>query len=221
MTRHKTFKRLVRARMEKTSESYTAARAALLTADDPNSGASDGPGLVVSDEVIRGRTGRGWEDWFGLIDEWGGTEHSHKEIAAWIRAEHDTDGWSSQAVTVSYERARHMRAVGERDDGFVVTASKTVAVPIERLYEAFVDESVRRSWLPDAELTERTATKPKSARFDWGEGDSRVVVGLEAKGNEKSTASLAHEKLPDAGEADRMKAYWRERVTTLKEVLER
>ena len=50
---------------------------------------------------------------------------------------------------------------------------------------------------------------------------SRVVVGLEAKGDDKSTASLAHEKLPDAGEADRMKAYWRERVTTLKEVLER
>ena len=172
MTRQKTFKRLVRTRMEKTSESYTAARAALLTADDSNSHSrsSDGPELVVSDEVIRGRTGRGWEEWFDLIDEWGGTEHSHKRSPLGSAREHDTDGWSSQAVTVSYERARHMRAVGEKDDGFVVTASKTVAVPIERLYEAFVDESVRRSWLPDAELTERTATKPKSARFDWGDG---------------------------------------------------
>ena len=32
MTRHKSFKRLVRSRMEKTGESYTAARAALLAA---------------------------------------------------------------------------------------------------------------------------------------------------------------------------------------------
>jgi hypothetical protein len=30
MTRHRSFKRLVRARMEKTGESYTAARAMLL-----------------------------------------------------------------------------------------------------------------------------------------------------------------------------------------------
>jgi hypothetical protein len=33
MTRQKSFKRLVRARMEKTGESYTAARARLLSAE--------------------------------------------------------------------------------------------------------------------------------------------------------------------------------------------
>ena len=35
MTTQKSFKRLVRARMEKTGERYAAARAALLTAEDP------------------------------------------------------------------------------------------------------------------------------------------------------------------------------------------
>ena len=35
MTEHKSFKRLVRARMEKTGESYTTARARLLRADEP------------------------------------------------------------------------------------------------------------------------------------------------------------------------------------------
>ena len=35
MTRQKSFKRLVRARMEKTGESYTAARATLLAAEEP------------------------------------------------------------------------------------------------------------------------------------------------------------------------------------------
>jgi hypothetical protein len=93
-------------------------------------------------------------------------------------------------------------------------------VPIERLYEAFVDESVRRRWLPEGELRERTATKPKSARFDWGDGDTRVVVGFEARGEAKSVAALAHEKLPDADEAERMKGFWRERVGVLKAVLE-
>ena len=94
-------------------------------------------------------------------------------------------------------------------------------MPVERLYDAFVDESLRRRWLPDGELTERTATKPKSARFDWGDGATRVNVVFEAKGEEKSTAALQHERLADAEEAERMKAYWRDRVSTLEEVLER
>ena len=41
-----------------------------------------------------------------------------------------------------------------------------------------------------------------------------------AKGEARSTAALQHERLPDAEEAERMKAYWRERITMLKQVLE-
>ena len=41
MTRQKSFKRLVRARMEKTGESYSAARASLLAANEPK--ATEGP----------------------------------------------------------------------------------------------------------------------------------------------------------------------------------
>lgn len=218
MTRQKSFKRLVRARMEKTGESYSAARASLLAADEPKT--IEGPALTMSDDAIRRRTGHGWEHWFDLLDEWGATQRSHADAARWLGEEHDTGGWNAQAIVVSYERARGLRAVGEHADGFTATASKTIAVPVDRLYEAFVDEALRREWLPDAELRERTATRPKSARFDWGSDGTRVVVGFEAKADAKSTASLAHEKLPDAGEAERMKAFWRERVAVLKEVLE-
>jgi hypothetical protein len=218
MTRQKSFKRIVRARMGKTGESYTAARRSLLAAQGPMTSA--GITLTVSDEVIRRRTGRGWEEWFDLLDEWGAIERPHKEIARWLASEHGTDGWSAQSVTVSYERARELRAVGERPGGFSVTAQKTVAVPVDRLFEAFVDESLRRRWLPDGKLRERTATKPKSARFDWGDGETRIIVGFEANGDAKSTAALEHERLPDAEEAERMKAFWRERVVALKEMLE-
>jgi hypothetical protein len=219
MTRQKSFKRLVRARMEKTGERYTAARAALLAAEEPK--ATEGPALTMSDEAIRRRTGRGWEEWFDLLDEWGAVERPHPEIARWLREERGVDGWDAQSVTVSYERARGLRAVGERPEGFSITASKTVAVPVDRLFDAFVDESLRERWLPDGRLRERTATKPKSARFDWGDGETRVVVGFDAKGDEKSSVALEHARLADAGEAERMKVYWRDRVAALKEVLER
>jgi hypothetical protein len=218
MTRQRSFKRLVRDRMEKTGERYAAARASLLAAEESN--AIEGPALTVSDEVIRRRTGRGWEEWFDLLDDWGAMARPHPEIARWLRSEHGIDGWSSQSVTVSYERARGLRAVGEHADGFAVTASKTVAVPVEQLYDAFVDASLRERWLPDDNLRERTATRPRSARFDWGDGSTRVIVGFDARDETKSTVSLEHARLPDAAEAERMKAFWRERVAALKEVLE-
>jgi hypothetical protein len=200
-------------------ESYTAARAALLAAEEPK--ATEGPALSVSDRAIRRKTGRGWEEWFDLLDEWGAADRPHREVARWVAEEHGVKGWGAQAVTVSYERARSLRAVGEHSDGFAITASKTVAVPVDRLYEAFVDESLRTLWLPKGKLRERTASKPTSARFDWGEGQSRVNVAFTAKGAAKSTAALQHERLADAEEAERMTAFWRDRVAVLKEVLER
>ena len=219
MTRQRSFKRIVRARMEKTGESYAAARAMLLAADEPKP--TEGPSLSMSDDAIRRKTGRGWEEWFDLLDEWGAAERRRKDMMAWMAHEHRIKGWGASAVTVNYERARGLRAVGEHADGFTITASKTVSVPVDRLFDAFVTTSLRRRWLPDGELRERTASKPKSARFDWGDGATRVSVGFTAKGDVKSTVALQHERLADAAEAERMKAFWRDRIAALKDVLER
>jgi hypothetical protein len=222
MTRQKSFKRLVRTRMQKTGESYTAARASLLGAHEEPT-VDPKPVLATSDEAIRRRTGRGWEEWFDALDEWGAAERPHREIARWVAEQQGIDplAWNAQAVVSSYERTRGLRAVGEHPDGFTITASKTVAAPVDRLYDAFVDESLRSRWLPDDQLRERTATRPRSVRFDWGDGASRVHVTFMAKGEAKSTAALQHVRLADAREAERMKAYWRERVAVLKEVIER
>ena len=173
MTRQRSFKRLVRARMEKTGESYTA-RTGLAARRARAEGDRPGAALATSDESIRSRTGRGWEEWFDLLDDWGAAERSHRDIARWVAEQQGIHplAWNAQAVVDSYERARGLRAVGEHADGFAITATKTVAVPVDRLYDAFVDESLRERWLPDGELRERTASKPRSARFDWGDGET-------------------------------------------------
>jgi hypothetical protein len=211
MTRQKSFKRLVRARMDKTGESYTAARAMLLAAGEEPA-AKETPELATSDEAIRERTGRGWEEWFDLLDEWGAAELSHRDIARRIAAELGIDplAWNAQAITMSFERSRGLRAAGQRSDGFAVTAQKTVAVPVERLFDAF----------PDDRLRERTATRPRSARYDWQGGESRVNVTFAAKGEASSLVAVEHARLADAAAAERMKAYWRGRLTELKAELE-
>jgi uncharacterized protein YndB with AHSA1/START domain len=177
--------------------------------------------FTISEEAIRRRTGRGWEDWFALLDGWGAAARSHAEIARWLGEQDGVDGWSAQTVAVNYERARGLRAVGEQArGGFTANVSKTVAVPVERLYGAFVDRSQRKRWLPEVQLRERTATKPKSARFDWGADTSRVSVFFESKGKDKSTVSVMHERLPGTRETERMKAFWREHLAGLKRLLE-
>ncbi len=128
--------------------------------------------------------------------------------------------WNVQAVVSSYERARGLRAEGEKDDGFAITVSKTIAVPVERLYDAVVEVSQRQQWLPDGKLSTRTATRPRSARFDAGDDRTRVNLAFLSRGDSKSTVALEHRRLADAGEAQQMKAFWRERLEALKRALE-
>jgi uncharacterized protein YndB with AHSA1/START domain len=220
MTRQRTFKRRVRERMAKTGESYTAARRMLIARGDaPDTPVPQFEPPVAEDRVVAA-TGRGWQQWLEVLDGWGAASRSHTEIARWLRDEHGVDGWYSQSITVGYERARGLRAPGQRPDGFAVGASKTVAVPVERLFEAFEDETLRERWLPGADLHLRTATAPRTARYDWEDGSTRVVVGFDDMGEAKSRVAVSHERLPDADAAEGMKAWWRERLVELKSLLE-
>jgi hypothetical protein len=220
MTTQKTFKRRVRARMTKTGESYTAARRMLIAAGDRPEAAAATFQPTISDERVNEATGRGWQQWFVLLDEWGATSRSHPEIARWLKDERGTPSWWTQTITVGYEQARGLRAPGQHADGWAVSATKTVEVPVERLFQAFEDEGLRVRWLPGAEMRLRTATAPRSARYDWEDGSSRIDVGFTQVGESRSRVAIQHARLPDADTADEMKAWWRERVTALKGLLE-
>jgi hypothetical protein len=219
MTEHKSFKRKVRARMEKTGESYTAARRQLIEA-----GATPDPAPAfkprVSEEAVRGATGRSWEEWFVLLDEWGAKDHSHTEIAEWLTARGDISGWWAQSVTVNYEQARGMRAPGQMKDGFAITASKTVGVPVDVLERAFTNPDERGRWLGAAELHQRKTTAARTARYDWEDGTTRVIVGFREKGEGRSVIALSHERLPDADTGEALKEYWRQALVVLKAHLE-
>jgi uncharacterized protein YndB with AHSA1/START domain len=123
-------------------------------------------------------------------------------------------------VTVGYERARGLRAPGQRrGGGFEVTVSKTVAAPLERVAAAWNDENERERWFPAAPLTARPTRSARSARFDWEDGRTRVVVYLTDKGAEKTAVAVQHERLADTAEADRMRELWRERLAELARLL--
>lgn len=234
MPTQKIFKRRVRARMTKTGESYTTARRQLIrkavpspAADELADDAAAGPPLTpplelpVADEAIRRATGRGWEEWFEILDRWGGTGHRHPEIARWLREEQQVDGWWAQSVTVGYERARGMRDKHQVTTGFSIGVTKTVNVAAEQALAAFTDARRRGRWLTGVGMRQRPTRAANTARFDWPDPRSIVIVYIGPKGPDRSTVAVQHERLPDAETAERLKVEWRARLGQLKAELER
>lgn len=247
MPTQKVFKQRVRARMTKTGESYTAARHQLLRkAADAASPAVVAPGpdavdavagsaspaatvnaeqippdaYLVADESMRRATGKGHEEWFAILDAWEATQHTHTEIARWLGETQGVPSWWTQNVTVSYERARGMRARHQMRDGFSVSATRTMAADADRALAAFTDPAIRNRWLSDVPLTPRPTRAALTARFDWGDPASRVVVNVWPKGEDKVLVSVAHEQLPDAETGERLKTAWRRSLGDLKAMLE-
>ncbi|OLB12846.1 MAG: hypothetical protein AUH07_07020 [Gemmatimonadetes bacterium 13_2_20CM_70_9] len=220
MPTNKDFKRLVRARMQKTGEAYTAARAHLLQKKQ-ESRPVDYARLagMMSDAALKARTGCTWERWVKALDRVAAHTWPHREIAHYVHEKYKVPGWWAQTVTVGYERIKGLRAIGQRrGGGFEATKSKTFAVPLARLYRAWSDARTRARWLADVDLTIRTATPYKSMRITCPD-KTPVAVGFIGKGPRKSQVAIQHEKLPDKAAATRLKQYWEQRLAGLREVL--
>jgi hypothetical protein len=237
MTIQKDFKRLVRGRMQKTGESYTAARTQLLAQKPerrndgtaPRSALPSFPPSVLppdyaklagkSDASIKEKTGCTWERWVKALDHVKAHTWSHREIAKYVHEKYKVEGWWAQTVTVGYERIKGLRAVGQRRDGsFEASKSRTFAAPVSTLYNAFHDARIRSRWLPGVKLTVRTATRDKSMRISWPDGTS-LEIGFTGQGIGKSRVALAHVKLSDKAAAARAKEFWAERFDALEGVL--
>lgn len=223
MTSQKSLKRRVRERMSKTGERYAAARGQVVAKRDRIQAATTRLSVDTerpADERVAKATGRSYEEWFSILDEAGGAARTHRQTADFLIAEHQVDGWWAQSLTYWYQRSRGLRLKHQQADGFTIYATKTIAAPADVLFEAFVDADRRRAWLTDGTMSLRTGKPARTARFDWQDGQTRVNVSFDARGPSKTTVAVAHERLPDADEAERAKADWRQRLTLLQRLVE-
>lgn len=223
MPKQKDLKRLVRTRMDKTGESYTTARSHILKKRGRGSSPvpeSEWPALAgMSDDAVRRKTGRTWKQWVGVLDAVDATTLRHRDIARYLRDDHDVDAWWSQMLTVGYERIRGLRDVGQRRGGhYDANKSKTFGVPLPKLYKAFSVARTRARWLPGVKLAVRTAQPNKSMRVTWPDGTS-VHFYFTARGEAKSVVTIQHTGFKSKTAVARSKAYWGERLDALAEVL--
>jgi uncharacterized protein YndB with AHSA1/START domain len=200
-----------KAPMKKAAVKKTAAKKA---------GAKEKPALM-SDQAVQAKTGKTWPEWFAILDKAGARELDHKGIVAYLVKQHDVGPWWQQMVTVNYERARGMREVHQKPTGYSISRSKTLAVPLEQLFEAWSDAKARAGWLEEKKIVVRKATPHKSIRIAWPDGTTVVEVGFYEKGGGKNQVSVQHDKLADARAAERMKAYWGDQLERLERWLNR
>lgn len=219
MPKQKDLKRVVRTRMQKTGESYTAARAKLVKPRLVETLPPDYAALAgKSDETVQKATGQAWAEWVAKLDAVDGTQQSHGDLAKYV-ASLGTPSWWTQTVVVGYERIRGLRAIGQRRSGsWEANKSRTFGVPVSKLFAAFSNARQRARWLPGVKLTVRGATKDHSMRIGMEDG-TVVIVGFIVKGEHKSAVAVQHTKLAAKADADRMKSFWGERFDALGEIL--
>src|SRR5687767_4133499 len=150
MPKQKDLKRLVRSRMQKTGEAYTAARRQVL---QKSKGTRDYAALAGrSDAVLSEATGKTWEQWVRILERARADDMTHGEIAAHVRSLGTPSWWPNGGRRL---RA-HQRPAPDRPA--VRGEVRDQQEPHDRCAG---DDALRR-------VRERTAAKPVDAGEDPG-----------------------------------------------------
>ena len=177
---------------------------------------------VITDKIVVPKTRKTMAEWFVILDEKGAKKldsHGIYDLIMSIDGLKPLGKWNCGLLSTTYQWDRGLRKRGEKADGFEISVSKTIAVTVEMLYSAWLDDGLREKWLPE-KITITKSTGSKSVRVLWSDGSTRLSVDLYPKGDGKSQMVVQHLKISDSEMAARMKEYWAERLNTLKTILE-
>lgn len=172
--------------------------------------------LPHSDDAVHKATGKTWDEWKAILDNWGGPDKPHPEIATYLVDDHGVSSWWAQGVTVGYERLIGRREAGQRNDGtYSASVSKTINASAETIHAALADDALRARWLEEGVLRLRSASAPKSVRFDDLEAGIIIAAFLTAKGDTKASLQIQAEKLTSKVAGEEWKAAWKPRLANL------
>lgn len=175
----------------------------------------------MSDAAVQAKTGKAWKEWFAILDKAGAKKMTHQEIVKYLNTKHGVGPWWQQMVTVTYEQARGLRERYQKPGGYEISISRTVNVPLTKLYNAFANEKDRKTWLTEDELVVRKATTDKTMRSTWSDGKTSLNINFTPKGDQKSQVVVQHSKLPTAKASATMKTYWAKALDRLRASLEK
>jgi hypothetical protein len=179
---------------------------------------------IITDKLVVQKTGNPLEHWYSVIDKKGGREKSPVELyklVSSIPALEPLGEWNRNLLATSYAWSRGIKERGERADGFEISVSKSVNVPVPVLYDAWLNDARRAKWLGKEKITFRKSTENKSARITWSDNVTNLSVDFYPKGADKCQVVVQHQKITGKMKADELKQFWAERLDRLKSLTER
>lgn len=177
------------------------------------------PETRISDNALKEKTGKTWKEWYGVISKAGCEHATHKEIVQFLANNHQVTSWWAQMITVGYEQWSGKRDRHQKPDGYEISVSKTFDAKIADLYKAWIDESIRITWLSNSVVI-RKANLAKSLRITWSQDSTNVTVNFYSKHEYKTQIVVQHSKLRDGELAEEKKSFWKEALGRLATALQ-
>jgi len=159
----------------------------------------------VSDDTVKAKTGKKWDEWFKMLDRAGGRMMDHREIAQLVHKEYGLTPWWSQLVTVGYEQDRGIRQKHQRGMRYEVDRSKTLSVPLDVAWAAWHDEAILSRWLPGVAFQVAKTTPNRILHLDWPDRTHVVVMFSEKAG--KTKVVISHERLQNFDDVERLQGF--------------
>lgn len=178
---------------------------------------------IITDKFVVDKTGAPLEHWFTLLDKKGAKEITTKEIYELVNNLKGLEAlgeWNQHLLATTYQWNRGLRERGQKENGFEISVSKTINVPVQQLYNSLVNEQNRKDWLKE-NITIKKATENKSARITWSDNTSALSVDFYMKNENKTQIVIQHLKIKNSTEAASLKEFWSEHLENLKKILEK
>ena len=194
---------------------------------------------VVSDENVKRDTGRGFVEWWKVLDSFGGPAKGRREIGGYLLGELKVDAWWSATLQVEYERHKGVVEKDGRGKGYTICATKSVKAAPEKCFESWATGEALDAWLgpkngldlkPGGSLSNgdgnaadvRGVTPGKTIRLIWKDasapGTPVEIKFQPAPG--KTTVMVTHDRLQTREEADGLRAAWGEALDRMKKLVE-
>lgn len=173
--------------------------------------------------AITAATGVDWSRWAETLDEAGGDQLSHKQLAeaahAAMPSSVDNGGWWAQSVSVAYEQWIGRRTPGQAHDGtFQVSATRTVAGTMQEVFDRWCGLAGGLTKLDGTAVKDGPRTSGTAKRLHWGVtlvDGSRGNVDVSQKTADKVLVAASQVNLANPDDVERWRAVWKGQLTAL------
>tara|TARA_B110000046_G_scaffold183858_1_gene220931 strand:- start:1709 stop:2233 length:525 start_codon:yes stop_codon:yes gene_type:complete len=167
----------------------------------------------LSDQAIINASGRTWQQWFDELKQKGFNHKSEEEIVNTLESEYFLDKDWAVDISRTFSDAFDINKAGVKKQDFEISVRKTFPYPLESVvFHA-------KSWFQHENRAIETKFNTKSIGFEWKTDHSNVEVHFLSKGKSKTQMVVQHDHLSSSMDAEIMRNFWKENISSIVEAL--